>query len=389
MVVGGGAGGVAAARALAAAGDLAVTLVEPQPRYTTCFYSNHYLGGLRSLESLTFGYDGLRRAGVEVLHDHAVGLEAERRRLRMSGGEALVFDRLVVSPGIGFRTDGIDGYDAAAREAMPHAYASGADAAALMARVEAMRDGGLVLVAPPEQPYRCPTAPYERVSMLAHYLAGHKPHAKILVVDAKNAFPMQTLFQRAWRRFTPEMVEWLPYDFVGRVTGVDAAGMAVETEYGDRFEADVINLIPPQRAGDLAIDLGLADGTGWCPVNYPAMRSRRIPEVHVMGDSVAAGTMPKAATAAVSQAAPCAAAIRAELLDAPARGVDELAFTCWSFLAPGRAARVSGAVRPTGDGGVERARLAMSDEDESDAVRAATAEEADAWYERLTGRLFG
>jgi hypothetical protein len=216
--------------------------------------------------------------------------------------------------------------------------------------------------------------------MIAHYLRQHKPKSRILIVDGKNGFVLQAQFQRAWRHFYPDMIEWLPVDFAGPVTAVDTAGMVLMTGGGDRFEADVINLIPPQRAGDLAFDLGLVDETGWCPVDYPSMRSRRRSGVHVVGDSVAAGTMPKAATSAVSQAAACAAAIRAELLDTSGRD-QELTFTCWPFLSSEHAARITGAVQATPDGGVNQVRFEISDAEASNA--------ADAWYDRLTTQLFG
>ena len=385
VVIGGGAGGLSVARRLADAGGIAITVIEANPRYLACFWSNHLYGGMASRDEITFGYDKVRAAGVEVLHARATAVDRDRREVRTQAGERLGYDRLVMAPGIEFAE--VDGYDAAAREAMPHAYDTDpASHDMLLGQLRDMPDGGKVLVSVPSGPYRCPPAPYERVNLIAHYLKRNKPNSRIQVVDAKNHFLHQAVTQDAWNDLYEGMIEWLPADFIGDVVEVDAGRRTLKTEF-DNFSGDVVNFIPPQRADRLARLTGLTDAEGFCPVDYPSMRSTRDGRIFVVGDAVEAHTMPKAATSAMSQARSCAGQIEADLLDrAPPEPRLELA--CYSFLDPEHAVINESTYQPTGDGGIERVSARNSDAGESAQVRRNQAAKAERWWRGVKLHLF-
>lgn len=388
VVIGGGPGGATVARYLAMADKpLDVTLVEPKPRYATCFFSNLYLAGLRPYESLTHGYEALAaRHGVRVIHEWADAIDPAAQVVTLAGGVRLPYDRLVVAPGIAFRDGAIDGYDAAAMEAMPHAWMAGPQTVLLRRQLEAMADGGVFVMAAPDNPFRCPPGPYERVSMVAAYFKQHKPRSKIQILDAKDTFFEQDLFQEGWERHYPGMIEWLPNQFIGAVEAVDVPGRAIRTAT-QAFPADVANVIPPQMAGAVAQRAGLTDETGWCPVDPFTFESTIHPGIHLVGDSISPGAMPKSAFAANSQAKACAGAIAAALT-----GVDQgrpfLYNTCYTFLAPDDA--VSDAISfKVADGKISIADILISKPYESAATRARAVQEADAWYDAFTHDIFG
>lgn len=388
VVVGGGPGGATAARYLAMGSPhLDVTLIEPKLRYATCFFSNLHLAGMRSFESLTHGYEALSaRHGVRVVHDRASAIDTGGKSVELAGGARLPYDRLVVATGISFRDGAIDGWDDAAAETMPHAWMAGAQTRLLRAQLEAMPDGGVFVMAVPADPFRCPPGPYERASMVAAYFKRSKPRCKILILDEKDTFFEQDLFQDGWNRHYPGMIEWLPAQFTGGVTAVDVKGLSVRTA-SETFKAGVANVIPPQMAGSLARQAGLADDTGWCPVDPVTFASVLHPDVHVVGDSINGGAMPKSAFAASSQAKACAFAIAAALGGGDASR-PFLYNTCYTFLAPDDA--VSDAITFTSAGGkIAIADIAISAVDESAALRARTAAEADAWYDAFTRDVFG
>ena len=341
VVVGGGFGGASCARALHAEG-LAVTLVEPDSAYFACPFSNAVIAGLRDMEAQRFTLDGLRRAGIAVVPRRAVAVEP--RRVVLADGAALAWDRLVLAPGIELRFDALPGYDEAAAEVMPHAWRAGPQTALLRRQLEAMADGGTVVMAVPANPYRCPPGPYERACLIAHYLKTRKPRSKLIVLDAKDQFSKQRLFERAWAGLYPGIIEHVPLSGGGRVTGADAATRTLTTEFGTH-RADVANVIPPQRAGAIAAAAGVADRSGWCPIDPVTLESRLRPGIHVIGDAAIAGAMPKSAFAANAQAKACAAAVAALLRDAvPAE--PRLINTCYSLIAPDRAISVAGVYRP-------------------------------------------
>ena len=240
-------------------GALPVTLIEASPRYTTCFHSNIYLGGYRTLESIIHGYDALReRYQIDVIVDRAVDIDPVGRKVTLASGGNLEYDRLVVAPGIDLRFDSITGYDAAAAEVIPHAWQAGPQTRLLRQQVEAMPEGGLLILAAPPNPYRCPPGPYERVCSIAHHFRQHNPTAKILVLDAKQTFAKQALFEEAWARYYDGIIEWVPGEFGGTVSAVDPQAMTVTAE-GEVHKAAVANIIPAQQAGRIAHRAGLTD----------------------------------------------------------------------------------------------------------------------------------
>jgi sulfide dehydrogenase [flavocytochrome c] flavoprotein chain len=379
VVIGGGVGGATVARYLAAsAAGLDITLVEPNQRYTTCFFSNFYLAGLRSLESLTHGYEALtQQYGVKVLHDAATMIDPVAKVVAIEGGVKLRYDRAVVAPGIAFRYGAIEGYDEAAMEIMPHAWNAGPQTKLLRQQLESMEDGGVFVIAAPPNPFRCPPGPYERACLVAYYFKRFKPRAKILILDAKDTFFEQDLFQDAWNRHYAGMIEWLPRQFTGGVKSVDVKTRAIKTA-DETFNASVANIIPPQMASDLAQRTGLADQSGWCPVDPMTFESALQPGIHVVGDAISGGQMPKSAFAANSQAKVCAFAIAGALT-----GVEpttpHLFNTCFTILVSFRPAA----------GSIKIKDIFISQVGERDELRREVARTAEGWYSSFIHDVFG
>lgn len=386
VVIGGGFGGASCARALHGHA-LDVTLVEPNATYTACPFSNAVIAGLRPISAQRFGYDALRAQGIAVVQQAATGVDATARRVRLRDGAELAYDRLVLSPGITLRFEALPGYDAAAAEALPHAWQAGAQTELLRRQLVAMEDGGTVVMAIPANPYRCPPGPYERASLIAHYLKQSKPRSKLIVLDAKDVFSKQRLFEAAWAALYPGLLEYVPLSMGGRVTAVKPGERSVVTDFGDHSGA-VVNVIPPQRAGDIAAQAGVADRSGWCPIDPASFESRLVPGVHVIGDAAIAGAMPKSAFAANAQARVCAAAIAALLRDAPVQP-PKLLNTCYSLVAPGYGISVAGVYQPAngllsdvpGAGGTSPLAAPA-------AVREAEARYAEDWFETITADAF-
>src|SRR6266511_3378514 len=379
VVVGGGIGGATVAKYLAAsARTIEVTLVEPKPNYTTCFFSNLYLAGLRSFESLTHGYETLaQQYGINVIHDSVAAIDPVARTVGLKNGPKLHYDRVVVAPGIAFKYDAIAGYDEAATQVMPHAWNAGPQTKLLRQQLESMEDGGVfVLVAPPD-PFRCPPAPYERASLVAYYFKQYKPRARILILDAKDNFNAQDLFLDAWERHYRGMIEWLPAQFTGGIKAIDVKERSVQTA-SDTFKAAVANVIPPQMAGPFAQQIGLADQSGWCPVDPMTFESKQQPGIHVVGDATSAGDMPKSAFVANSQAKACAFAIAAALTGSE-RQSPHLFNTCYTFLSPDDAVSNAVSFKPTA-GTIKIVDNFVSQVQESAETRHRTAREAQSWY---------
>ncbi len=328
-----------------------MTLVAESEIYTAFPLSNAVLGGLRPLTAQQFGYQKIAGAGVTVAFAPATSIDPKARLVSLRNGDRLAYDRLVIAPGIDVRFDAIKGYDQAAAETMPHAWTDGAQVGLLQRQLEAMPDGGRVVISVPVPPLRCPLGPYERASMIAFYLKSKKPRAKLIVLDAKDTFVMQRQFERAWAELYPDLIEWVPLSQGGNVTAVDVATKSLITDF-ETYKADVANVIPPQRAGRIAIAAGVADRTGWCPVDPVTFESQLVPNIHVIGDAAIAGAMPKAASAANDAGKICAAAI-AKLLDGEAPQPSELASNCYSLLAPDFALAIAGRYHPVGGQFVE------------------------------------
>ena len=388
VVIGGGAGGATVARYLAkdAAGALDVTLIEPNATYYTCFFSNLYLGGFREFDSLAHGYDAIAAAGVTVVQDMAAGVDPAARTVTLAGGGVLPYDRLVISPGIDFVDGSVPGWTLADAETMPHAYKAGPQTQLLKAQIEAMPEGGLFCMVAPPNPYRCPPGPYERVSMVAHMLTQMNPTAKILVLDPKDKYSKQALFEEGWQKHYSGMVEWIGPDMGGNVVEVRPGSMEVLID-GEAQKVDVYNVIPGQMAGAIAAAAGVTDATGWAPVDPATMQAKADANIYILGDASAQGDMPKSAFSANSQAKVAAMAIRAELTGSklfPAKYSN----TCWSLIAPEDGVKVGASYEPTPEK-IASVESFISQTGEDAALRKATYEESLGWYEGITADIFG
>lgn len=390
VIVGGGFGGATAARYLKLrAPQLQVTLIEPARRFYTCPFSNLYLAGLRSWESIGHGYDGLRGAGIELVHAQAEDVDTAGRTVRLSTGQTLGWDRLVLSPGVDMRWNALEGYDEAASLLAPHAWKAGPQTQLLRRQMEGMEQGGTFVMVIPENPFRCPPGPYERAAMLAHYFSRHNPRAKILLLDAKDNFSKKALFQQGWKALYGDMIEWVGLTDDGQVTRVDAKALEVQTAFGQVHKASVLNVIPPQKAGFIAERAGVVDASGWVPVKAESFETQRVAGIYALGDATIAAPMPKSAFVANTQAKLAAAAIVAELTGR-VPPVASYANTCYSLLAPGYGISVAGVYRAEqggitevpGSGGVSPANADA-------AFRAAEAAYGESWYAAISADIWG
>jgi NADPH-dependent 2,4-dienoyl-CoA reductase/sulfur reductase-like enzyme len=389
VVIGGGFGGASCARALRQLDPtINVTLVEPNATFTACPFSNEVIAGLRPMEAQQFGYGKFAGEGITVIPQMATGIDARARSITLADGASLAYDRLVLSPGIDLRFDALEGYDQAAATRMPHAWKAGEQTMLLRRQLDAMDDGGLVVISAPANPFRCPPGPYERASLIAWYLKTRKPRSKLIILDAKDAFSKQKLFQNAWAELYPGMVEWVSLSQGGKVTSVDPASNMLTTDFG-KHAAQVANVIPPQKAGAIAALAGAVDKTGWCSIDPVNFESRLVPNIHVIGDACIAGAMPKSAFSANAQAKACAGAV-ATLLAGGAPPQPKLINTCYSLVAPDYGISIAGVYLPKnglladvdGAGGVSPLDAPL-------AVRAQEAAFADSWFATITAEAFG
>jgi len=389
VVVGGGFAGASCARALRKADPaIAVTLVEATPTFTACPFSNAVIAGLRALSAQQFTYERIAADGIVVARTTATAVDAQARAVTLADGTRLPYDRLVLAPGIDIRWGALPGYDEAAAGQMPHAWRAGEQTLLLRRQLEAMDDGGLVVISAPANPFRCPPGPYERASLIAHYLKTRKPRSKLIVLDAKDTFSKQRLFQSAWNELYPGLLEWVPLSKGGGVTSVDAATRTLATDFG-RHTATVANVIPPQKAGRIADAAGVTDRSGWCPIDPVTFESKLQPSIHVIGDAAIAGAMPKSAFAANSQAKTCAEAV-ARLVTGRAPSAPKLINTCYSLVAPDYGISIAGVYHPSngqlaevpGSGGVSPA-------DAPRATRTLEAALAESWFRTIVAETFG
>ena len=389
VVIGAGFGGASAARYVKQWAPAAqVTVIEPSERFVTCPYSNLVLGGLRDMASITHSYDKLARR-VTLVRDSAAAIDAAARTVRLQGGTTLPYDRLIVSPGIDFRWGAIAGYDEAAAEKMPHAWKAGPQTVLLRRQLEAMPDGGTVVIVAPDNPFRCPPGPYERASMIAHYLSTTKPKSKLLILDAKDAFSKQPLFLDGWKRFYPTIVEWVPVSKGGKITKVDVGAMTLEDEFGAKHKADVANVIPPQFAGKIARDAGLAEASGWCAIDPHSFESAKAKNIHVIGDATIAAPMPKSGFIANNQGKVAAAAVVALLAGKPPAEATWVN-VCYSRVTPDYGISVSNVIHVAGGKFAEvPGSGGPSPRDAKDDFRKQEAAFGDGWYASITADMFG
>ncbi|MAN99104.1 NAD(P)/FAD-dependent oxidoreductase [uncultured Roseovarius sp.] len=387
VVIGGGSGGATAARYIAkdSQGAIDVTLVEPSRTYFTCYFSNLYIAGFTDLEDISHTYGTLAaKYGINVVHDWAVDVDRDAKTVSLAGGSVLPYDKLILSPGIDFVEGAVPGWSVAAQNKMPHAYKAGSQSELLKAQVMAMPKGGRFAMVAPPNPFRCPPGPYERISMVAHVLKQTNPTAKILLVDPKESFSKQALFEEGWERHYSGMIERVGPDFGATNVRVDPEAMTVDID-GSVEKVDVCNVIPAQKAGRIADMAGVTDGN-WAPVNAADMSSKADPDVHVLGDAAQQGDMPKSGFAANSQAKVCAMAVRGALTGSkvfPAKFTN----TCWSLIAADDGVKVGATYEATAEK-IAKVDGFISQTGEDAATRKATYEESVGWYAGITADMF-
>jgi len=387
VVIGGGFGGASCARALKRIDPkFEVTLIEPNRIFTACPFSNEVIAGLRDIEAQQFSYERIITEGVTVIAQAAVKIDPQTRVVGLADGQSLGYDRLVLAPGIDIRFDALSGYDEEAAARMPHAWKAGEQTLLLRRQLEAMDDGGLVALAVPAGPSRCPPAPYERASLIAHYLKTRKPRSKILVLDAKDAIPQQRLFENAWQELYPGMIERVSLSQGGRATSVDPATNTIVTDFGN-YTAQVANVIPPQKAGRIADIAGAVDNTGWCPIDPVSFASKLVPNIHVIGDACIAGQIPKSASAANAQGNACAAAI-VNLMSGKSPEMPRLNGACYNTVAPGYGFSLTGIYQPK-DGQFVEVEGSTSPVEAPRELRRQEAEKAETWFKTITVDCFG
>ncbi len=386
VVVGGGAGGATAARYIAkdSEGAVDVTLIEPTRTYYTCFFSNLYIGGFKDIEDIGHSYGGLAKLGVNVVHDWAIGVDRDAKTVTLAGGATLPYDKLILSPGIDFVDGAVPGWDISAQNAMPHAYKAGSQSELLKSQLMAMPEGGVYMMVAPPNPFRCPPGPYERISMVAHYLKENNPTAKIMIADPKEKFSKQGLFEEGWNNHYAGMIDRIDPNFGGDVVEVDPGAMTVSID-GEVTKVDVCNVIPAMKAGRIAEIAGVTDGR-WAPVNAADMSTKADPDVYVLGDASQQGDMPKSGFSANSQAKVCANAVRGALTGSrvfPAK----FANTCWSLIETNDGVKVGATYEATSEK-IAKVDGFISSTGETADVRKATYEESEGWYAGITADMF-
>jgi sulfite dehydrogenase len=333
VVIGGGFGGATAAKYLRLWGPaIEVVMVERNADFVSCPISNLVYGGSRTMADITYGYSGLARYGVQVVRDEATAVDTSAKSVRLARGGELKYDRLVVSPGIDFMFGEVAGYEAAMHEnRVLHAWKAGPQTVALQRQLAEMRDGGVYVLSVPLAPYRCPPGPYERASQVANYFKKHKRRSKVLILDANpDVTSKGPLFKKAWAELYPGMIEFRGN---AKAVGVDARGNTVKLEVED-VKGDVLNVVPPQRAGDIAVKAGLITANNrWCGVDWRTTESTVAKGVHVLGDATLSGpAMPKSGSMANQQAKVCAAAVVALLEGREPEADPRIVNTCYSYV---------------------------------------------------------
>lgn len=390
VVVGGGAGGATAAKYIAkgASDSIEVVLVEPAATHVTCFHSNLYLGGLKTLADISHTYDRLvANYAIKVVQQRAKSIDRSARKVILDDGVSLDYDALVISPGIDLDYASVPGWGKAQEQTMPHAWQAGPQTVLLKQRLDSVPDGGLIVILAPPNPYRCPPGPYERASLMANALqrAG-KTKCKIIILDPKEKFSKQALFQEGWEKYYPGMIEWQSKDIYEEVRSVDPATNTVVTGFETYKDAALVNVIPAQMAGAIARDADLHDASLYCPINPDTMQSTRDPNIFIIGDACISGEMPKSAFSANSQAKVAAAAIRARFLETKA-GTPRLQNICWSMIARDDTVKV-GARYVAKGGKIVASENIISKTGEDPSVRRMGQIENLGWYEGVTADIF-
>ena len=336
VVIGAGYAGATAAKYIRMWSDhgIQVTMVEPNPAFVSCPLSNLVLGGSKRMADITSPYDNLvRRHGVKWVQDHATSIDVDKRLVQLAGGSALPYDRLIVSPGVDFMWDSLPGMrQAGAQDKVLHAWKGGPQTLALRQQLEAMPDGGVFAMSIPLAPYRCPPGPYERACQVAAYFSQYKPKSKVLILDANDDVTSKgALFKKAWAERYAGIIEYRPKH---QLVDVDTTNRTMKFEFNDDLKADVLNVIPPMRAGDIAFKTGLATANQrWCEVDFLTFESKAAKNVHVLGDAIQiAPAMPKSGHMANQHGKTCAAAVVALLTGQAVNQTPVYNNTCYSFV---------------------------------------------------------
>jgi NADPH-dependent 2,4-dienoyl-CoA reductase/sulfur reductase-like enzyme len=389
VVVGGGPGGATAAKYIAqdSKNAIEVVLVEPSKQFVTCFHSNLYLGGFRDFGSITHSYANIaKKHGVKFANTSAAAIDRDKKLVRLANGASVNYDRLVLAPGIDLKFDSVPGYSEAASQQMPHAWKAGPQTQLLKKQLDALKDGALIVMVTPPNPYRCPPGPYERASVMAHVLKakGHKS-SRIVILDPKPNFSKQALFMEGWQKHYPGMIEWQDPKMHGGIKGVDPKTMTVKTDLAE-YKAQLVNVIPAQMAGKVARDAGLANDSGFCPIKPESMQSANDANIYIVGDACIPGDMPKSGFSANSQAKVAAMMIRGELAKSPtfpARYTN----TCWSLIETDDTVKVGGRYEPK-EGKLFAVETFISKTGESAELRKQTQEENMGWYKGIIADIF-
>jgi len=391
VVIGGGAAGAIAAKTVKALDSaIEVTLIEQNSNYYTCFMSNEVIGGNRNIKTIKHSYSKLEKRGIKVVKAYAENIDSSKKTVKISTGDNVSYDKLVVSPGIDLKFGEIDGYTEAASKKMPHAWKAGDQTKILVKQLSSMKDGGTVIIAPPANPFRCPPGPYERTCQIAYFLKNNKPKSKILILDPKEKFSKMGLFKQGWKDRYDGMITWVPgSETDGGLESVDTNSMTVTTKFGDTHKGDVINLIPQQSAGKIAIVSGLTDKSGWCPIHLDTFESKLQKDIYVVGDAAIAKGLPKSGYAANSEAKVCAHAIVSEL-HGNEPGVPSYVNTCYSLVAPDYGISVAAVYRLADDKSkINKVSGGLTPVNASDEARRREVQYAYSWYDNIIADMFG
>jgi len=394
VVVGGGTGGATAAKYIKMADPtIDVTIIEANKDYYTCYLSNEVLSGNRTIDSIKFGYTGLAKRGVNIVHDYVTGIDAKKQIVMTKSGKSFAYDRCVVAPGVDLKWDTIEGYNEGVANTVTHAWKAGPQTVTLRKQLKAMKDGGTVVITAPPNPFRCPPGPYERASQIAYYLQNHKPKSKVIILDNKPKFSKQGLFTQGWKKFygyktDNALIEWRPGPDAATVA-VDAGNVSVKTKFGDTIKADVLNVIPAQKAGKIASTAGLTNAKGWCPINLKTFESTIHKNIHVIGDASVAKGMPKSGYAANSQAKAAAAAVIA-MLNGHEVGTPSYVNTCYSIIAKDWGISVAAVYRLAEDGSkITKVSGGLTPKDASAAAHKRAVLNTYSWFNNITNDAFG
>ena len=394
VIVGGGIAGATAAKYLRLMdANVDITVIEPKKTYTTCFLSNEVLWNHRNIDTIQFGYDALKKRAINVVHDVVVNIDPDAKQVTIKGGAQFKYDACVVSPGISFNWDAIENYTPETSKQLPHAYQAGPQTLLLRDQLKAMKNGGTFVLVAPQNPFRCPPGPYERASQIAWYFKNHKPKSKIIILDPKPKFSKMKLFTAGWEKYygyntSNSMIEWVGEADGGEVTRVDAKKMLAITT--SPYKGDVINVIPPQKAGKIALQTELVDESGWCPINHRTFESNMQKDIYVIGDATIAAPMPKSGYAANSQAKVCAAAIIAKFNGEP-EPAPSLVNTCYSLITPDHGISVAMVYNLGPRGKIQKVKGAggLTPIDASDEMRKREVAYAYSWFKNITHDIFG